>query len=251
MKTRLDILLVKRGLAKSRERARAMIMEGKVLVNGTTATKPGMQVKVDASLELKGEDIPYVSRGGLKLEGALKAFGVDPTGKIAMDIGASTGGFTDCLLQHGASRVYAVDVGYGQIDWRLRTDPRVVVIERTNIRYIQRQKVPEDVELITIDVSFISLKKVIPRALEFLIPGGEIIALVKPQFELKREDVEKGGVIRSEEKRKRALYSVIEFARELGLEVLGSTESPIKGAKGNVEYFVHLKKPASLSHRRS
>ncbi len=246
MKLRLDVLMVKRRLCKSRERARAMIMEGKVLVNGTPATKAGMQVKDDVSLEVKGQDIPYVSRGGVKLEGALRVFKIEPSGKTAMDIGASTGGFTDCLLQHGARKVYAVDVGYGQIDWNLRNDPRVVVIERTNIRYMEREKVPEDVDLITIDVSFISLKKVIPKALEFLRPDGEIVALIKPQFELQKGEVEKGGVIGSEEKRKKAVNSVVEFATELNLEVLGITESPIKGAKGNIEYFILLRKPVLL-----
>lgn len=243
MKNRLDIALVKRGLCKSRERARAMIMEGKVFVNGIPATKPGKQVSDNVHIELKGEDIPYVSRGGVKLEGALKEFQVNPEGKIAMDIGASTGGFTDCLLKHGARKVYAVDVGYGQLDWTLRNDPRVVVIERTNIRYMEREKVPEQVDLITIDVSFISLTKVIPRAIEFLKSGGEIIALVKPQFELQKGEVEKGGVIRSEEKRRKAVSEIRDFAVKLGLEVLGTAESPIKGAKGNIEYFVYIRKP--------
>ncbi|NOX19978.1 MAG: TlyA family RNA methyltransferase [Nitrospirae bacterium] len=243
MKLRLDKALVEKGLCKSRERARALIMEGKVLVNGHPVTKPGSFVKEEDSIELKAEDIPYVSRGGLKLEGALKQFNISVAGKTCMDIGASTGGFTDCLLKHGAKRVYAVDVGYGQLDWSLRNDPRVVVIERTNIRHMERDRVPEEVDIITIDVSFISLTKVIPKALEFLKADGEIIALVKPQFELTPQEVEKGGVIKTESKRLKAINKIKDYAESIGLLVLGITESPIKGSRGNVEYFIYLKNP--------
>ncbi len=241
MKLRLDKALVEKGLCKSRERARALIMEGKVLVNGHPVTKPGTFIKEEDSIELKADDIPYVSRGGLKLEGALKQFNISVAGKTCMDIGASTGGFTDCLLKHGAKRVYAVDVGYGQLDWSLRNDPRVVVIERTNIRHMERDRVPEEVDIITIDVSFISLTKVIPKALEFLKAGGEIIALVKPQFELTPQEVEKGGVIKTESKRLKAINKIKDYAESIGLLVLGITESPIKGSKGNIEYFIYLK----------
>jgi len=243
VKLRLDKALVEKGLCKSRERARALIMEGKVLVNGHPVTKPGSFVKEEDSIELKAEDIPYVSRGGLKLEGALKQFNISVAGKTCMDIGASTGGFTDCLLKHGAKRVYAVDVGYGQLDWSLRNDPRVVVIERTNIRHMERDRVPEEVDIITIDVSFISLTKVIPKALEFLKADGEIIALVKPQFELTPQEVEKGGVIKTESKRLKAINKIKDYAESIGLLVLGITESPIKGSRGNVEYFIYLKNP--------
>lgn len=244
MKTRLDIALVKRGLCKSRERAKALIMEGKVMVNGLSATKPGTRINETDIITLKEKDIPYVSRGGLKLEGAIREFNISVKDKTCMDIGASTGGFTDCLLKKGARKVYAVDVGYGQLDWQLRNDPRVVVIEKTNIRYMESEKVPEYVDIITIDVSFISLKKVIPKALEFLKPAGEIVALIKPQFELQRAEVEKGGVVKSADKRAKAVQSVVDFAKQLGLDVAGTTESPIRGAKGNVEYFVYLRKPA-------
>lgn len=240
-KERLDRVLVKRHMAKSRERARALIMEGKVLVRGMPVYKAGTLIDPTAFIEIKGHDIPYVSRGGLKLEAALREFHIDVSGKIVMDVGASTGGFTDCLLKSGAMRVYAVDVGYGQLNWSLRNDPRVAPIERTNIRYLDRNKLPEKVDLATIDVSFISLLKVVPKVMEFLKEGGEILALVKPQFEAGRGEVEKGGIIRDEKKRLHILNKVVEGLKELGLEVKGICTSPIKGQKGNVEYFVDLK----------
>ncbi|NOY64879.1 MAG: TlyA family RNA methyltransferase [Nitrospirae bacterium] len=240
-KERLDRVLVKRGMAKSRERARALIMEGKVVVGGVPVYKAGTLIDPTASIEIKGQDIPYVSRGGLKLEAALREFHINVSGKVVMDVGASTGGFTDCLLKSGAMRVYAVDVGYGQLDWALRNDPRVVPVERTNIRYMDKNELPEKVDLATIDVSFISLLKVVPKVMEFLKEGGEILALVKPQFEAGRGEVEKGGIIRDEKKRLHILNKVVEGLKELGLEIKGTCTSPIKGQKGNVEYFVYLK----------
>jgi 23S rRNA (cytidine1920-2'-O)/16S rRNA (cytidine1409-2'-O)-methyltransferase len=240
-KERLDRVLIKKGIAKSRERAKALIMEGKILVGGVPVYKAGTLIDPSACIEIKGHDIPYVSRGGLKLEGALREFNLDVSGKIVIDVGASTGGFTDCLLKSGATRVYAVDVGYGQLDWSLRNDPRVVPIERTNIRYMDKSELPEKVDLATIDVSFISLLKVVPKVMEFLKEGGEIVALVKPQFEAGRKEVEKGGIIRNEKKRLQVLNKVIDGLKELGLEVKGVCTSPIKGQRGNVEYFVYLK----------
>ncbi len=241
-KERLDKVLVSRGFVKSRDRAKALIMEGKVLVNGATVTKAGTLIDTNSEIILKGEDIPYVSRGGLKLEGAIRHFRVDVEGKTAMDVGASTGGFTDCLLKHGAKRVYAVDVGYGQLAWSLRNDPRVIPIERTNIRHISDDAITELIDLVTVDVSFISLLKVIPHVLRFLKPGGEILALIKPQFEAGKSEVDKGGVIKDEIKRQRIVSSVVESLKEMGLEVLGVYESPVKGQKGNVEFFAYLKR---------
>ncbi|GAB4534771.1 MAG: TlyA family rRNA (cytidine-2'-O)-methyltransferase [Thermodesulfovibrionia bacterium] len=240
-KTRLDRLLFERGLVDSREKARALILEGKVLVNGVAVDKPGSSVSHDASITIK-EGMPYVSRGGLKLEKAINAFGMDLKDKTAMDIGASTGGFTDCLLKHGVRKVYAIDVGYGQFDWRLRRDQRVTLLERTNIRYLDRSAIPETVDIITIDVSFISLLKVIPRSLDFLSPNGEIIALIKPQFELQKRDVGKGGVVRDGQKRLKAVERIVEGVNAMGLDIKGIFESPVHGPRGNIEYFIYLKR---------
>lgn len=242
MKDRLDKVIFARGLAESRERAAAMIMEGKVLVNAMPATKAGMMVSDDAVIELKGQGIPYVSRGGLKLEKALDEFSINVEFKTAMDVGASTGGFTDCLLQRGASKVYAIDVGYGQMDWKIRNDPRVILIERTNIRHMEDSKMPEQADMAVIDVSFISLQKVMPRVIDFLKPEAEIIALVKPQFEVGKGEVGKGGIVRDDAKRLAALQGVKEFCTGLGLESVGSTESPIAGQKGNREFLLYLRK---------
>ncbi|RMG04248.1 MAG: TlyA family RNA methyltransferase [Nitrospirae bacterium] len=238
MKERIDKLLVKRGLCRSRERASALIMEGKVLVDGIPVKKSGMQVDVSAEIRLRGEDIPYVSRGGLKIDAALKHFRIDLEGKVALDVGASTGGFTDCMLQRGASKVYALDVGYGQIAWKLRNDPRVVVIERTNIRHMPEGTIPEKVDFVTIDVSFISILKVIPHLEGLVKPGGMILSLIKPQFEAGKGEVDKGGVIRDAEKRKRIVSTVLEKLKESGYIVSEPFESPVAGQKGNVEYFV-------------
>jgi len=241
-KVRLDKALVDSGLVESRERAKSLIMQGKVLVDGSTVTKAGDMVSTESQIALKGGDIPYVSRGGLKIEAALDAFGVDVSGIVAMDVGASTGGFTDCLLQRGAARVYAIDVGYGQLDWKLRGDPRVVMIERTNIRHMDASLVPEKVDLAVIDVSFISLRLVVPRVRQFLKrPGGSIIALVKPQFEVGREAVGKGGIVRDGQSRAEALEGIAAMMRAEEMDVVGSIESPIKGQKGNVEFLIYAK----------
>jgi 23S rRNA (cytidine1920-2'-O)/16S rRNA (cytidine1409-2'-O)-methyltransferase len=242
MKERLDKLVVDRGLARSRERARALVMEGLVLVDGSPMTKAGTLVKPDAEITLKGGGIPYVSRGGLKIEAAARHFGVDFTGKVAMDVGASTGGFTDFMLQSGAAKVYCIDVGYGQLDMKLRRDPRVVVFDKTNIRYLERSAVPDTIDIAAIDVSFISLEKVVPKVAEFLAPQGEVLALIKPQFEAGRSEVGKGGIVRDEAARLRAVESVKAKLEALGLETVGVVESPVRGQKGNVEYFIYLRR---------
>lgn len=239
MKVRLDQLLLKKGITDSREKARALIIEGKVIVNGNKVEKPGSMVDENSEITLCGDTLPYVSRGGLKLEHAIKYFSIEVKDKVAMDIGASTGGFTDCLLKHGAKRVYAIDVGYGQLAWKLRTDPRVIAIERTNIRYMERERIPESVDIATIDVSFISLKLVIPKVLEFLKPRGEMVALIKPQFEVGKGEIEKGGIVRSEEKRVKVVENMKNFFESLSLKVIGVVESPIKGQKGNIEYLIY------------
>lgn len=241
-KERLDLLLQSRGLAESRERARSLILSGSVLVDGEKVEKAGAQVRENAEIVLLGPASPYVSRGGIKLEAALDAFHPDVSGKVVIDVGASTGGFTDCLLQRGAVRVYAVDVGYGQLAWRLRQDPRVVVLERRNIRTLPPETIPEPVDLATIDVSFISLEKVIPSVLSFLKAEGEIIALVKPQFEVGKGEVGRGGIVRSPEKRQKVLDRIHSKAAEWGLEVVGSIPSPILGQKGNAEFLVYFKR---------
>jgi 23S rRNA (cytidine1920-2'-O)/16S rRNA (cytidine1409-2'-O)-methyltransferase len=236
-KTRLDVLLYRRGLAESREKARALIMAGNVIVNGEVIDKAGTFVSADVDIHLK-DRLPFVSRGGLKLEHALKELGVNVKGITAMDVGASTGGFTDCLLQHGAERVYAIDVGYGQLDIRLRNDERVILLEKTNIRYLEKDALPEAVDLAVIDVSFISLLKVIPPVSTFLKQGGNIIALIKPQFEAGREHVSKGGVVRDEDVRNRVIEMIKKNVIRMGFRVIGITQSPIKGPKGNVEYLL-------------
>ena len=239
MKERLDKILVDKGLVQSRERARALIMAGKVMVKGKKVDKAGEMVLADADIVLVGEDIPYVSRGGLKLEKALDEFNIDVTGKVAMDVGASTGGFTDCLLQRGARKVYAVDVGYGQLDLKLRNDPRVVNIERQNIRYLERGVITEYIDIVTIDSSFISLVKIIPKALEFIGECGALIALIKPQFEVGKGEVGKGGVVRDEAKHKAVVENIKGFCTDSGLSVIGVVESPILGPKGNREFLIY------------
>ena len=246
MKERLDKLLVDKGIVQSRERARALIMAGKVLVKGKKVEKAGEMVLVDADIVLIGEDIPYVSRGGLKLEKALDEFNIDVSGKVAIDVGASTGGFTDCLLQRGAKKVYAIDVGYGQLDLKLRNDPRVINIERQNIRYIEKKVVPEDVDLVTIDSSFISLVKIIPKILEFIGEYGALIALIKPQFEVGKGEVGKGGVVRDEAKHKAVVENIKGFCTDSGLSVIGVVESPILGPKGNREFLIYAVKGGGL-----
>ncbi|BCR04735.1 TlyA family rRNA (cytidine-2'-O)-methyltransferase [Desulfuromonas versatilis] len=239
---RIDKLLVERGLVQSRERARALILAGKVVVDDHVVDKAGTQVPAGAEIRLKGEDIPYVSRGGLKLEKALETFGVSVQGRIAIDVGASTGGFTDCLLQRGAARVYAVDVGYGQLAWQLRQDSRVVNLERTNIRELPPERLDPRPSLAVIDASFISLDKVLPPTLALLTPDAEVVALIKPQFEVGRGEVGKGGVVRDPTKHEQVVEKIRELATGLGCEVLGVTESPILGPKGNREFLIRLRK---------
>ncbi len=241
-KERLDLLLQSRGLAESRERARSLILSGSVLVDGKKIEKAGAQVKEDAEIVLLGPVSPYVGRGGIKLEGALNAFRLEPSGKVVIDVGASTGGFTDCLLQRGAARVYAVDVGYGQLAWRLRQDPRVIVLERRNIRTLPPEMIPEPVDLATIDVSFISLEKVIPAVIPFLKPRGEIVALVKPQFEVGKGEVGRGGIVRSSEQHRSVLDRIYSQAAGWGLQIGGSIPSPILGQKGNAEFLVYFRR---------
>ena len=216
-------------------------MAGKVMVEGRVVDKPGTKVKVEAQLQVRGEDQPYVSRGGLKLEGALNAFGMNPNGMVVMDVGASTGGFTDCVLQRGAKKVYAIDVGYGKLAWKLQKDPRVINLERRNVRYLKREEVPEEVNLILIDTSFISIEKFLPHLLEFLKRGGILVSLIKPQFEVGKGEVGKGGVVRNPILHQKVIDRISEFSRELGLSVLGVVESPLLGPKGNKEFFICLR----------
>ena len=240
-KTRLDVLIIEKGLVQSRERARALIMAGKVLVNNRLVDKPGSFIYKNDHVSLKGEENPYVSRGGLKLEKALQALNVDITGAVCMDVGASTGGFTDCLLQHGAHRVFAVDVGYGQLAWKLMQDPRVVVIDRTNIRYMPAETLGEPVDLITIDVSFISLKIVVPAVIKFMKKDGWIMALIKPQFEVGKGNVGKGGVVRDPVLHTQVIKNLSDFFIKTGLLREFVIPSPILGSKGNKEFFICLK----------
>ena len=241
-KERIDKLLIERGIVESRDRARALIMEGSVLAEGRRIDKPGTRVDVEAKLHLRGGEAPYVSRGGVKLEGALNTLGFDPKGMVVMDVGASTGGFTDCVLQKGARKVYAVDVGYGQLAWKLQKDPRVVNLERENIRYLNRKVVEGEVDLILIDTSFISIEKFLPHLLEFLKRGGDIISLIKPQFEVGKGEVGKGGVVKDPALHQRVIDRISHFSRGLGLNVLRVIESSLLGPKGNKEFFILLKK---------
>lgn len=241
-KERLDILLVEKGIIPSRERAKTNIMAGKVFVDGQRVDKAGAKVSVNANIEFKGDTIPYVSRGGLKLEKALKEFPLKLEGKVCMDIGASTGGFTDCMLQNGASKVFSVDVGYGQFAWKLRTDERVVCMERTNIRYVTPEDIGEKLDFASIDVSFISLKTIMPATINLLKDNGEVVALIKPQFEAGREKVGKKGVVREESTHKEVVLGIVNYLLEHDLNVLGISYSPIKGPEGNIEYLVYFSK---------
>ena len=241
-KMRLDLLLVERGLEESRQRAQAVIMSGVVYVDGRKADKPGMAVPAAAAVEIRGDRLPYVSRGGLKLEKAMKAFPIRLEGAVCADIGASTGGFTDCMLQNGASKVYAVDVGRGQLAWKLRNDPRVVCLERTNARYLSREQVPEELAFASVDVSFISLKLILPPLAALLAEGGEAVSLVKPRWEAGREKVGKKGVVRDPAVHLEVLERYLDHAGEAGLSVLGLTYSPIRGPEGNIEYLGFLQK---------
>lgn len=245
-KYRLDQLLVNKGLVSSREKGKAMIMAGQVYVNGDKVEKPGTSVNNDAVVEIKGDSLPYASRGGLKLAKALEEFKFTVHGKVMLDIGASTGGFTDCALKNGAIKVYAVDVGYGQLAWTLRQDPRVVVMERKNARYLSSADISEPVDVITIDVSFISLRKILPSLGALLKEGGSILALIKPQFEAGRELVGKKGVIKDQAVHGQVIQEIITFSQNLGLTVRGLTYSPIKGPQGNIEFLLWLQKNCCL-----
>ncbi len=242
IKKRLDVLLTERGFAENRTKAQAVIMSGQVYVNGQKADKPGASFEETAALEVRGETCPYVSRGGYKLEKALDTFGIDPQGYVCSDSGASTGGFTDCLLQRGAKKVFAIDVGYGQLDYRLRSDPRVVVMERTNIRYVTPEQIGEQLDLSVVDVSFISLKLVLPVIDRLLKETGQVVCLIKPQFEAGREKVGKKGVVREKDTHLEVLRDFLTMAQALGFTVLGLTYSPVKGPEGNIEFLAHLSK---------
>ena len=236
-KDRIDKLLVERGLVQSRERAKAIIMEGRVTVEGNVIDKAGTSVDSAAEIQLRGEDLPYVSRGGRKLEGALDDFALDPGGRVVLDVGASTGGFTDVLLSRGAARIYAIDVGHGQLHARLRSDPRVVLREGVNARLLSRSDVPEECSVLVADVSFISLRLILPAAVPLLTAGADVVLLIKPQFESERGEVGRGGIVRDPEVRRRAVERIVGAAAALGLAHRGTVESPITGADGNVEYL--------------
>ncbi len=239
-KTRLDVALVERGLCESRQKAQAAIMAGLAAVNGVKVTKAGTGVAETDVLEVKGPAIPYVSRGGLKLEKAMKLWSIDLTGKTCADIGASTGGFSDCMLQCGAAKVYAVDTGYGKLDWKIRTDPRVIALERTNARYLTREQVPDELDFASVDVSFISLRLILPALRGVIRDGGEVVCLVKPQFEAGRENVGKKGVVRDPAIHLQVLERFLEHAKESEFSVKALTFSPIKGPEGNIEYLGHI-----------
>jgi 23S rRNA (cytidine1920-2'-O)/16S rRNA (cytidine1409-2'-O)-methyltransferase len=241
-KERLDTLLVDRGLADSRQKARAVILAGAVFVEGTRVDKAGTMIVRDAEIAVTSSACPYVGRGGTKLEGALAEFGMDVSGLVILDVGASTGGFTDCLLKKGAGAIYALDVGYGQFDWRLRTDKRVTVMERTNIRHAQKADFGREIDGAVIDVSFISLSLVLPAVHGIVRTGGFVIALIKPQFEVGKRDVGKGGVVKDPEKHREVIERIAQAAREIGFEVAGTVQSSLMGPKGNKEFFIYLKK---------
>ena len=248
-KERLDVLLVNRGLAPSREKAKTLIMAGEVFVNGQREDKAGTtfdETKI-TSLEVRGETLPYVSRGGLKLEKAVNNFGFSLTDKVCMDIGASTGGFTDCMLQNGASKVYSVDVGHGQLDWKLRSDDRVVCMEKTNFRYMVRDDIQDDLDFASCDVSFISLTKILLPARRLLKDGGEMVCLIKPQFEAGKEKVGKKGVVREPKVHEEVIHKIADFVKIAGFEILHLDFSPIKGPEGNIEYLIHIRKDPAMN----
>jgi len=247
MKQRLDVFLTEHGLAETRQKAQASIMSGIVYINGQKVDKAGFAVAEDAQVEVRGSTLPYVSRGGLKLEKAMRTFGLKLEGCICGDIGASTGGFTDCMLQNGACKVYSVDVGYGQLDWKLRSDPRVVCLERTNARYLTHEQVPDELDFASIDVSFISLRLILPAVNGLLRGGGHVVCLVKPQFEAGREKVGKKGVVRDPAVHREVLAHFLEHAAQSGFGVLDLTWSPIRGPEGNIEYLGYLEKGAATA----
>ena len=241
MKKRLDVLVFEKGYADSRERAKAIIMSGNVYVNNQKADKPGTQYDEDAPLEVRSAGLKYVSRGGLKLEKAMTSFNLNLEGATSLDIGASTGGFTDCMLQNGARKVYSVDVGYGQLAWKLRTDERVVNMERTNFRNVTKEEIPEDIDFFSVDVSFISLKIILPVARNLLSKEGKGVCLIKPQFEAGREKVGKKGVVRDKKVHAEVIDTIVNFTLENGFDILGLNFSPVKGPEGNIEYLMDVK----------
>ena len=247
MKQRLDVLLTEKNFFDSRSRAQAMIMAGKILVDGRKIDKAGTLVASDAEIRVLGDEMPFVSRGGLKLQKALDTFAIDLRGKIAADVGASTGGFTDCMLQRGAAKVYAIDVGYGQLAWKLRQDSRVVNMERTNIRNVTRENFSDEPDFASIDVAFISLEKVLPVVFDVLKPSAQLVALIKPQFEAGRENVGKHGVVRDKNVHAQVVERLLNFAAEVGFGVAGLTFSPVKGPEGNIEYLAYLVKNSSTA----
>ena len=250
MKKRLDMMLVERALAPSREKAKAYIMAGQVYVDGQKEDKAGSMFTETVKVEVRGNTLPYVSRGGLKLEKAMNEFDVSLEGKVCMDVGASTGGFTDCMLQNGGVKVYSIDVGYGQLDWKLRNDPRVVCMEKTNIRYVVPEDIQEKPAFSSIDVSFISLTKILIPARNLLKTGGQMVCLIKPQFEAGRGKVGKNGVVREPQIHEEVIRKIIDYADSIGFEVLHLEYSPIKGPEGNIEYLLHIRKPEEISEEK-
>ena len=248
-KKRLDCIVVEKGLAESREKAKALIMEGKIYVNNQKSDKAGTFYKDDVKVELRGKAMPYVSRGGYKLAKAIKIFPIDLKDKICMDIGASTGGFTDCMLQNGAKKVYSIDVGYGQLAWKLRTDPKVVNLERTNIRYITDEQIKDPIDFFSVDVSFISLCLVLPAAYKFMKDNAQAVCLIKPQFEAGKENVGKKGVVRDPKVHEDVINKIINFSYENGFNILGLDFSPIKGPEGNIEYLLYIEKSNNKKHK--
>ena len=248
MKKRLDVLLVEKGFAASREKAKAIIMSGIVFVDGQREDKAGSVFDEEKEIVIKGKTLKYVSRGGLKLEKAMKNFDISLEGKVCMDVGASTGGFTDCMLQNGAVKVYSVDVGHGQLDWKLRNDERVVCMERTNMRYMTREDIEEPAAFVSIDVSFISLTKILPAVYQVLEDDGQVVALIKPQFEAGREKVGKKGVVRDRKVHKEVIEKICEFASTHGFRLLHLDYSPIKGPEGNIEYLLHMQKTETMEN---
>lgn len=251
MKERLDVMMVNRGLAESREKAKAIIMSGIVYVDNIKEDKAGSTFDEKVQIEVRGNTLKYVSRGGLKLEKAMDCFGVSLAGKVAMDVGSSTGGFTDCMLQNGAVKVYSVDVGHGQLAWKLRNDERVVCMEKTNIRYVTPDDIEDRIEFASIDVSFISLTKVLPPVKELLTDDGEIVCLIKPQFEAGREKVGKKGVVRDQKVHIEVVEMIVDFARQIGFKTLDLSYSPIKGPEGNIEYLLYITKDQTKENKES
>ena len=247
VKKRLDVLLVEKNLAASREKAKAIIMSGVVFVDGQREDKAGATFEETLPIEIKGNTLKYVSRGGLKLEKAMKEFDITLSDKVCMDVGASTGGFTDCMLQNGAKKVYSVDVGHGQLDWKLRNHEKVVCMEKTNIRYVQREDIDDDLEFVSIDVSFISLTKVLLPVKNMMVEGGQVVCLIKPQFEAGREKVGKKGVVRDKSVHEEVIHMVMEYAKSIGFTLLNLEFSPIKGPEGNIEYLLHLQNGGAVA----